>query len=187
MTLVRTNYTELVLSGYSVPRAQVVAYPRDMPHSLRSSSARVARVAALVAVLTFVATAPASAVSAATYEKQVVKATNAYRADNDRRAVTLQRCVDRFANSQARWMAKHDVLQHRSGRLTKIMRTCSLRAASENIAWNYDTGTKAVRAWSRSAGHASNMRASAMRYIGVGTARSSSGEVYVAQVFGAPR
>lgn len=158
-----------------------------MSRSLRSISAHVARVVALVAVLTLVAIAPATAVSSATYEKQVVKATNAYRADHGRSAVKLQRCLDRFANSQAKWMAKHDVLKHRSGRLMKIMRSCKLRAASENIAWNYASGTKVVRAWSRSSGHAANMRAPRMRYIGVGTARSSSGEVYVAQVFGARR
>ena len=183
----RTDYTDVVLSDYSEHICRIVAYARGMTRSHGSFSSRLARVAALVAVLTFVAIAPATAVSAKTYEKQVVTATNGYRADHGRSAVRLQKCVDRFANSQARWMAKHDVLQHRSGRLMKIMRSCGLRAASENIAWNYGTGTQAVRAWSRSAGHAANMRASPMRYIGVGTARSSSGEIYVSQVFGARR
>jgi len=142
------------------------------------------RLLALVAVLTVISIAPASAVSTSTYEKQVVQATNSYRAAQGKVAVKLQKCVDRWANGQATWMAKHKSLAHRNGRLLKIMKDCHLTGASENIAWNYSTGRKAVAAWAASPGHATNMRASSMRYIGVGVARASNGEVYVAQVFG---
>ena len=147
----------------------------------------IARVAALAALLTVVAVAPASAVSARTYEKQVVSATNAFRSNEGLKGVKTQKCLDRFANGQARWMADHDTLKHRSGRLEKMMRSCKLGSASENIAWNYSTGRKAVAAWAASPGHASNMRAPRMRYIGVGVARSDDGEIYVAQVFGSRR
>ncbi len=147
----------------------------------------IARVAALVALLSLVAVAPASAVSATTYEKQVVSATNAFRSNEGLRAVKTQKCLDRFANGQARWMADHDTLAHRKGRLDKMMRSCRLGAASENIAWNYSTGRKAVAAWAKSPGHSANMRAPRMRWIGVGVARSDDGEIYVAQVFGRRR
>ena len=147
----------------------------------------VARVAALAALLTVVAVAPASAVSARTYEKQVVSATNAFRDREGLKAVKTQKCLDRFANGQARWMADRDRLAHREGRLATMMRSCKLGAASENIAWNYPTGRKAVAAWATSPGHAANMRAPRMRYIGVGVARSDDGEIYVAQVFGRRR
>lgn len=150
-----------------------------------TSSPRAAlRVLALVALLTFVAIAPASAVSARTYETQVVDSTNAYRVEQGRSQVTLQRCVDRWANGQATWMAKHKKLQHRKGRLLKIMKDCKLTGASENIAWNYASGRKAVAAWSRSPGHAANMRAPKNQFIGVGVARSKNGQWYVSQVFG---
>jgi uncharacterized protein YkwD len=147
----------------------------------------IARAAALVALFSLVAIAPASAVSAKTYEKQVVSATNAFRAKEGLKDVRRQKCVDRFANGQARWMADRDRLAHRKGRLQKMMRSCKLGAASENIAWNYSTGRRAVAAWAASPGHAANMRAPGMRYIGVGVARSDDGEIYVAQVFGRRR
>jgi uncharacterized protein YkwD len=143
-----------------------------------------ARLPALVALLTLVGIAPAQAVSTSSYEKQVVTATNAYRATHDRVAVKHQACVDRWAESQARWMARHGVLEHRAGRLSRIMKDCKLTGASENIAWNFSSGNKTVAAWKRSPGHARNMRSSAMRYIGVGAVRDSDGEWWVAQVFG---
>ncbi|MET1037755.1 MAG: CAP domain-containing protein [Aeromicrobium sp.] len=148
------------------------------------SSTATARVLALVALLTLVGIAPAQAVSTSSYEKQVVKATNAYRAGHDKVAVKHQNCVDRWAESQARWMAKNRVLQHREGRLRKILKDCKLTGASENIAWNFSSGNKAVAAWKKSSGHAANMRASQMRYIGVGAVKDSRGEWWVAQVFG---
>jgi uncharacterized protein YkwD len=141
-------------------------------------------VLALVALFTFVAAAPASAVSAKTYEKQVITATNAYRDDRGKVAVKFQKCVDRWANGQASWMAKRQLLAHREGRLRKILKDCKLTGTSENIAWNFSSGTEVVAAWAGSSGHAKNMRASTMRYIGVGVARASNGDIYVAQVFG---
>lgn len=144
----------------------------------------VARVLALVALLTFVSIAPASAVSTKTYEKQVIDATNKYRKSHDKVAVKHQSCVDRWAEGQARWMASNNRLEHRKGRLAKVLRDCKLTGASENIAWRYSNGKKAVAAWKKSSGHAANMRASKMRYIGVGAVRADNGDWYVAQVFG---
>jgi uncharacterized protein YkwD len=142
------------------------------------------RLLALVALLTLVGIAPASAVSSSSYEKQVVKATNAYRTGLDKVAVKHQSCVDRWAESQARWMAQHQVLKHRDGRMVQILKACKLTGVSENIAWNYSSGTKTVRAWTRSPGHAKNLRASSMRYIGVGAVKDDDGQWWVAQVFG---
>jgi uncharacterized protein YkwD len=148
------------------------------------TSSAIPRLLALVALLTLVSIAPASAVSSSSYEKQVVKATNSYRASHDKVAVKHQKCVDRWAESQARWMADRQVMKHRNGRLQKIMKACKLTGASENIAWNFSSGNKTVSAWKRSSGHAKNMRAGKMRYIGVGAVKDSSGEWWVAQVFG---
>lgn len=142
---------------------------------------------ALATLLMFVAVAPASAVSATTYEKQVLAATNEYRAHQGRVAVKFQKCVDGWANGQAKWMAKHKVLAHREGRLRKVLKDCKLSGTSENIGWNFSSGDKIVAAWAGSAGHAKNMSASNMRYIGVGVARASNGDIYVAQIFGTRR
>lgn len=156
------------------------------PHMSRTLSA-LARAVALAALLSFVAAGPASAVSKTTYEKQVVTATNEFRAQQGKVAVKLQKCVDRWANGQAAWMARTGKFEHRKGRLAKVMKSCKLTGASENIGWNYATGTAVVTAWSGSRRHAANMGASKMRYIGVGVARSKSGKIFVAQVFGTRR
>ncbi|KAA1376070.1 CAP domain-containing protein [Aeromicrobium fastidiosum] len=148
---------------------------------------RVARALALAALLSLVTIGPASALDAGRFEKQVVASTNDYRAAQGKKAVKLQRCVDRWANGQAAWMARTKKFEHRAGRLGKVMRSCRLNGAAENIAWNYSSGSKTVRAWAASPGHATNMRGGAYRYIGVGVARASNGEIYVAQVFGDPR
>ena len=148
------------------------------------TSSALPRVLALVALLTLVGIAPASAVSSSSYEKQVVKATNSYRSDVGAAQVKHQRCVDRYAESQARWMADHQVLKHRTGRMTTILKACKLTRVSENIAWNYPSGTKAVRAWTKSPGHEKNLRARPMRYIGVGAVKDRDGQWWVAQVFG---
>jgi uncharacterized protein YkwD len=155
-----------------------VTYSRGM------TPTAVLRVLALVAMLTLVSIAPAAAVSSSTYEKQVTKATNAYRASKDKVAVKHQACVDRWAEGQAKWMAQHRTLEHRDGRLLKIIKDCRLTGASENIAWNFSSGNKVVKAWKKSSGHAKNMRAGKMRYIGVGAVKDSRGEWWVAQVFG---
>ena len=143
-----------------------------------------ARVAACVVLLAVVSTAPASAVSASGYEKQVVASTNAYRAEAGKVRVKMNRCVDRWANDQARWMAARSTLQHRNGQLRKILRSCKLTGVSENIAWNFSSGREVVAAWANSPGHAKNMGAPKMRYIGVGVARASNGDIYVSQIFG---
>lgn len=148
------------------------------------TSKAIARVLTLVGLITVLGISPAAAVSSSTYEKQVVKATNDYRADRGKVAVKHQSCVDRWAERQARWMADHGVLAHRKGQLGKIMKACKLTGASENIAWNFSSGNKAVAAWKKSPGHAKNMRAGKMRYIGVGAVKDSDGEWWVAQVFG---
>ena len=168
---------------------QPPAGPPDLPYARDMSLApsRTARAFALAALLSLVTIGPASALDAGRFEKQVVTATNEYRAAQGKKAVKLQRCVDRWANGQAAWMASNKKLEHRAGRLSKVMRSCRLNGAAENIAWNYSSGTKTVRAWAASPGHAVNMRGGAYRYIGVGVARASNGEIYVAQVFGDPR
>ena len=193
MTLVHKNYTNLVLCDYSVLPTHQFAEPpattTDLTYARAMSitPSRAARVLALAALLSLVTIGPASALDAGTFEKQVVTATNEYRAAQGKKAVKLQRCVDRWANGQAAWMARTKKLEHRAGRLNKIMRSCRLNGAAENIAWNYPSGSKVVRAWAASPGHAVNMRGGKYRYIGVGVARASNGEIYVAQVFGDPR
>ena len=144
----------------------------------------VSRAAAVAASLLLVTAVPASAVSSSTYEKQVIDRTNHFRAEHDLVKVKAQSCVDRWAEGQARWMAKHSKLQHRKGRLEKVLDDCKLTGAAENIAYGYASGNKTVNAWMNSKGHKKNILTSKMRYLGVGAVKDDKGVWWVAQVFG---
>jgi uncharacterized protein YkwD len=148
-----------------------------------ASRAVIGRMFALTALLTFVAIAPASAVSSRSYESQVVDRTNHHRSDHHKAKVKTQTCVDRWAESQAKWMAETKTLQHRPGRLQKVLKDCKLTGASENIAYGYSSGNKTVNAWMRSSGHRKNVLSGTMRYVGVGAVKKN-GVWWVAQVFG---
>lgn len=154
-----------------------------MPFPLKAA----ARALALLAIVLLATIAPASATSSSSYKAQVIDATNSYRVTQGLSPVSNQKCLDRWARSQARWMARNKTLQHRPGRLYKIIKSCKLRGASENIAEGFRTGSSTVVAWSGSPGHAANMSAPQMRLIGVSAVLSKQGVWYVAQVFGTRR
>jgi uncharacterized protein YkwD len=142
------------------------------------------KIAAVAAAALLATASPAAAVSSSTYEKDVIDRTNVKRVDNDRVKVKAHSCADRWAEGQARWMAKHGTLEHRSGRLQKIMADCNFSEASENIAYGYSSGSKVVSAWMTSPGHRANLLRKSSRYIGVGAVKDSDGVWWVAQVFG---
>ncbi len=125
---------------------------------------------------------PASAVSSTTYENQVITRTNVYRADHHLVAVKSQSCVDRYAEKQATWMAKHHQLKHQS--MGTVLQACNLTGVSENIASGYSSGSKVVAAWMKSKSHRANILKSKMRYIGVGAVLDKDGVWWVSQVFG---
>lgn len=151
---------------------------------MATTSMTAARLLSLVVLITVLGISPAAAASPSAYEKQVVKATNTYRSTLGKVTVRHQSCVDRQAEKQARWMADRQVLAHRKGQMRKILTACKLTGVSENIAWNFGSGAKAVSAWRKSPGHAKNLRAPKMRHIGVGAVRDADGQWWVAQVFG---
>ena len=134
---------------------------------------------ALVAVpLTQVAHASASA----TYEKAVYANTDAQRVKHDRVKLRLSRCLDDFAERQARRMAEQQRLYHQN--LGPILRKCNLRMVGENVAYGYPTGKAAVNAWMRSPGHRANLLEKSFRLDGVGAVKGKDGRWYVAQVLG---
>jgi uncharacterized protein YkwD len=138
-----------------------------------------------VSSLLLVTISPAAALTSSSYEKQVISKTNVKRDAHDRVPVKAQSCADRWAENQARWMAKHHKLEHRAGRLDTVMADCGFTSASENIAYGYSSGKKVVNAWMNSSGHQANLLRKSSRYVGVGAVRDSDGTWWVAQVFGA--
>lgn len=149
---------------------------------MRRSSVFAARALSLAALGTLVSLSPAAAVSSTTYESQVVKRTNTFRSSHDLVKVKSHSCVDRFAESNAKRMARTGTFSHQD--LGRILDTCHLTMVSENIAYGYSSGNKTVNAWMKSPGHRKNILTRKMRYVGVGAVQDDNGRWYVAQVFG---
>ena len=91
-------------------------------------------------------------------------------------------CVDRYAERQARAMAKKQQMYHQD--LAPILTKCKLRSVGENVAYGYPSGKAVTKAWMASKGHRENLLRSEYRLIGVGAVKDSDGRWYVAQVFG---
>ena len=134
---------------------------------------------ALVAVpLTQVAQASASQ----TYETSVYNNTNVQRAKSDKVRLKGARCLDTYAERQARRMAEQKRMYHQD--LGPILKACKLSMVGENVAYGYSNGRAAVTAWMNSSGHRANILNTKYRLIAVGAVQDEDGRWYVAQVFG---
>ena len=140
--------------------------------------------AGLMAALTLMATPAPAATPATTYANAVVKATNAERAQHDLVKLRRNKCLQRFANRQAKRMAAQHRLFHQS--LGPIQRRCKVGEVGENVAFGFPTGGSVVDAWMGSSGHRANILNPRFRLIAVG-ARKGDGQWWVAQVFGVKR
>jgi uncharacterized protein YkwD len=70
-------------------------------------------------------------------------------------------------------------------RIQTLAQTISFNSAAENVAANWgssDPAATAVSGWLNSAGHLANI-AGNYRLTGIGVAKSSSGQVYLTQIF----
>ncbi|TIC87534.1 CAP domain-containing protein [Nocardioides sp. GY 10113] len=112
----------------------------------------------------------------------VVTLTNEKRAQHSRALLRRQRCLERFAQRQARRLARIHRLEHQP--LKPIMRRCKVWSAGENLAMGYADARGAVRGWMHSPSHRFNMLYPKYRLIGVGAAQDHQGIWWVAQVFG---
>ena len=136
--------------------------------------------ALLVGPLVEPATAAASA--SARYEHSAIAHTNAERAHRDRVKLKKSRCLDRFAEKQARAMAASHAMYHQS--MEPILDSCHLSQVGENVAFGYPNGKAVVKAWMHSPGHKRNLLNSRHRLIGLGAYQDSEGYWYVSQVLG---
>ncbi|GAA3545463.1 hypothetical protein AFL01nite_15450 [Aeromicrobium flavum] len=135
--------------------------------------------------LVVVPSAPASvAMSASTFDKKLHQQTNASRTFRDRKALKKDRCLDRYAQRQARRMAKQQRMYHQN--LSVVLRTCNDRAVAENVAHGFTTPKSNVRAWLKSPGHRKNMLSRNYTRLGIGVAKDARGHTWTVQVFGRP-
>ena len=152
------------------------------PRKIRSVIAGLLGATALVSIPL---TQSAEASPSGTYENSVYSNTNAQRAKYDRVALKGARCLDTFAERQAKAMASQRRIYHQN--LSPILKTCNLSTVGENVAFGYPNGKSVVAAWMRSPGHKANILNTKYRLIAVGAYQDSGGSWYVSQVFGRSR
>src|SRR5690606_1166471 len=146
------------------------------PTTQRSRPARraAALVAGAVAAVSVIAPAPAAAATAdSKYESAVATSINAERAERGITKTKWSGCLDSFAESQARKMAKNKTLKHQD--LGPILRKCKFNLAGENIAVGYRSGSAVTAAWMKSSGHKANNLRKGYRLHGTGAYKDSSG------------
>jgi uncharacterized protein YkwD len=126
---------------------------------------------------------PAQAVSASSYGKAAVTATNAVRHEHHLHRLRVDGCLQRYAQAQAARMARRHAIFHQD--LGVMMRRCGLTSAGENVASGYRSGRGVVRnGWMHSAGHRANILHRPYRLIAVAARKGSDGTWYASQVFG---
>jgi uncharacterized protein YkwD len=116
------------------------------------------------------------------YENSFARAANSERTQRDRVRLKWGRCLDRYAEAQARRMAKRQKLVHQ--KMGPILRNCDMRMVGENIAVGYPSGKAVTRAWMKSSGHRANILKKEYRRYGAGAYRDSNGRWWVSHVFG---
>lgn len=154
-----------------------------MPRTRRALTASLLSTALTAAVLA-VAPAPADAAPAqATYQRTAFAATNGQRVHQDLKALTKQKCLQKFATQQAKRMAARQEMYHQD--IGIMGRKCRLSAYGENVAYGYASGASVVRdGWMHSVPHRANILNQDYRLMAIGARRGSDGSWYVSQVFG---
>ena len=118
---------------------------------------------------------------AAAYESRILVLVNAERAKHGLRPLSLLGCADTYANSWAGTMARTGTFAHQS--LSPIMKSCSARAAGENIAYGTVSADQMMTMWMNSPGHRANILNGSYTHIGIGAVKASNGRWYGVQDF----
>lgn len=132
-------------------------------------------------------------------EKQIVRLTNAFRTENDRKPLKTDSVLMRVARDHALNMARQDRYgdDDRNGHVLdgkdvadRVKAAGYAHAAlAENVGYRHGYAEPAadmVDGWKKSPGHRKNMLDADLLELGVGAARGKSGRWYFVQVFGRP-
>lgn len=160
------------------------------------------------ALLLTLAASPAAAMDATRFQGQIHTQANAVREAKGLAKLSLNSCLDGYANAWAEKLAREKRLVHRSAASLKLImgpERCNLRSIGENLAAGQSAGTLVLGYvshnpseaclkkktcainWMRSSGHRANLLGKAFRRTGVGAAIASDGRYYSVQMYGAPR
>lgn len=115
----------------------------------------------------------ATEASASVEVQQVLKETNAYRAENGLAPLALHQSLTKVAQQKATDMAKNRYFSHTSPTLGSPfdqMKAAgiSYRRAAENIAMGQRSAEEVVDAWMKSPGHRANILDRNLTHIGIG-------------------
>lgn len=140
--------------------------------------------AAFVMALAFlvVPAAPqASAMSTRTFDRALFQQTNASRVSRDVKRLKYHSCLNRYADRQAKRMAKERRMFHQNLRV--VLKKCKMKRVGENVATGFTSPKANVRAWLRSPGHRRNLLSKGYTRLATGVAKAG-GRTYTVQVFG---
>jgi uncharacterized protein YkwD len=128
---------------------------------------------------------PVAASASSTYESDVIKYANVERTSRHLAKVSSSACLDSYAESWARNMARKQRMYHQE--LGPILSKCKLSQVGENIAFGYPSGKAVTKAWMASPGHKANLLNKRHRLIGVGAVQDKKGYWWVSEVLGRSR
>lgn len=118
--------------------------------------------------------------TAAQYQADVVKATNAQRTSHGLPALTVTSCLQSLASKWATHLAATGTFTHQS--LGPFLSNCHANSAGENIAKGNVTAADVVTMWMNSPDHRANLLSSSYRHVAIGAAKAG-GVWYVVQDF----
>jgi uncharacterized protein YkwD len=118
--------------------------------------------------------------TAAQYEADVVKATNAQRTSRGLPALTVTSCLQSLASKWAAHLAATGTFTHQS--LGPFLTDCHANSAGENIAMGNVTAANVVTMWMGSPEHRANLLSSSFRHVAIG-ATLKNGTWFVVQDF----
>jgi len=185
------------MSNHTTPTAEITA--PTAPHRRRGWAHRMTSrlgaygitaalgAGALAAFLPMCAPAPAP-----TTQQQVINLTNARRADNGLRPLTVNSTLTAVAQAHAADQASVDTMSHTgtdgSDPGTRIIRSgYPVAAWGENVAAGYATPDTVMTAWMNSPGHRANILNNTFTQIGIAIAYAPDGTPYWAMEFGRPQ
>jgi uncharacterized protein YkwD len=115
--------------------------------------------------------------TAAQYQADVVKATNAQRTAHGLRPMTVTSCLSSLATKWAAHLAATNTFAHQS--LGPFLSNCHASTAGENIAKGNVTASDVVTLWMNSAEHRANLLNGAFTHVAIGAARQGGDWVVV--------
>jgi uncharacterized protein YkwD len=153
----------------------------------RRASRTIAAALVVIAALTMLggSTADARRVSprhaSDAYASRIFALINAERRRQGLPRLHLSSCARVYANRWSAQLAHRQKLQHQS--LKPLQKSCTASRVAENIGYGNITADALMKKWMSSSRHRKNISSPRLSSVGIGAARSKSGDWYAVQDF----